>query len=99
MEHRRRLLARLLVLPADGDLESGGFGKAGGCYDSKVTSYNTGFRNLTAQVVNGPSSRASSTTSTIEPFAWRPFDGPHVGLPERYDFPWITVTPSMAKIA
>lgn len=36
-----------------GDLGHGGAGSAGGCYDTKVTSYNHGFWNLSAEAVNG----------------------------------------------
>lgn len=82
-----------------GDLADGGWGSAGGCYDSKVTSYLHGFRNLTADVVNGPSSRASSPASALKPFEWRgPMDGMHIGLPKVYDFPWVTVSPSIAQL-
>ncbi len=80
-----------------GDLRSGGSGGAGGCYDSKVTSHLTGFWDLSAEAVNGPSSRASTKGSAIEPFAWRPtVDNAtlHLGLPEVFDFPWVRVTPS-----
>jgi hypothetical protein len=77
-----------------GDLAHGGTGSAGGCYDTKVTSHNTGFWNLTAQVVNGPSSSAS-TTSDIPPFAWRATvdnTTSHRGLPPVLDFDFVTVT-------
>jgi hypothetical protein len=74
-----------------GDLAPGG--GAGGCYDSKVTSYLHGFRTLEADVVNGPSSTASSTGSTNPPFTWRPGDGLHAGLPETYDFPFVHAAP------
>ena len=76
-----------------GDLAGGGTGKAGGCYDSKVTSYLHGARELKASVVNGPSSSASAVGSTNAPFTWRPFDGVHAGLPAVFDFPWRAVAP------
>eukprot|EP00931_Biecheleriopsis_adriatica_P104277 TRINITY_DN78965_c0_g1_i1.p1 TRINITY_DN78965_c0_g1~~TRINITY_DN78965_c0_g1_i1.p1 ORF type:complete len:556 (-),score=112.29 TRINITY_DN78965_c0_g1_i1:91-1758(-) len=81
-----------------GDLADKGEGTAGGCYDSKVTSYLHGFWNLTAQIVNGPSSISSDGThgkSGNLPFEWRSKDkaDPHVGLPEKYDFDFITTSP------
>merc|ERR1712151_829013 len=70
-----------------GDLADAGNGKAGGCYDTKVTSYLHGFWNLTAEIVNGPSSSAS-TVSNNPPFAWRVSDQgmPHFGIPNIMDF-------------
>ena len=77
-----------------GDLGHGGNGGAGGCYDTKVTSYNHGFFNLSAEAVNGPSSTASADTSTNPPFAWRPNvdKTSHVGLPQVFNFPFVRMT-------
>ena len=71
-----------------------GKGRAGGCYDSKVTSYGGkgwSVRQLQARIVSGPSSTASMEGSVLAPFAWRPTDGVHVGLPKQFAFPWVTV--------
>mmetsp|Transcript_30716 Transcript_30716/g.80404 ORF Transcript_30716/g.80404 Transcript_30716/m.80404 type:complete len:565 (+) Transcript_30716:27-1721(+) len=76
-----------------GDLSDGGKGGAGGCYDTKVTSWRHGFFNLTCEAVNGPSSTASTRGSTNPPFAWRPSDGSHVGLPSIYNFPFTRIAP------
>jgi len=80
-----------------GDLAKEGNGYAGGCYDTKVVSHLHGFWNLTAEVVNGPSSVASDGTggkSGNAPFAWRFADEtPHVDLPEVYNFGFITTRP------
>lgn len=79
-----------------GDLEDGGRGKAGGCYDSKVTSARgAGWsaRELQARIVNGPSSTASMSGSVLPPFAWRANDSSHVGLPQTFDFGWASVGP------
>lgn len=79
-----------------GDLEDGGRGKAGGCYDTKVTSaLGDGWsaHQLQARIVNGPSSTASMTGSVLPPFAWRANDSSHVGLPRKFDFGWASVGP------
>merc|ERR1712232_1003831 len=81
-----------------GDLADNGKGRAGGCYDTKVTSYRHGFWNLSAEIVNGPTSIASDGTagrSGNAPFKWRSVDDavPHFGLPEKYDFDFITTAP------
>eukprot|EP00729_Bicosta_minor_P011971 gene11971-23531_t len=70
-----------------GDLGHGGAGSAGGCYDTKVTSYNHGFWNLSAEAVNG--------SSTNPPFAWRPTvdnKTSHAGLPNVFNFPFVRIT-------
>lgn len=79
-----------------GDLGHNNTGGAGGCYDSKVTSYANGFQHLCCDAVNGPSSTASSATSTNLPFSWRADvdkDTSHVGLPETYNFPFLRICP------
>ena len=38
-----------------GDLRSGGNASAGGCYDTKVTSYKYGAMQIKAEAINGPS--------------------------------------------
>ena len=76
-----------------GDL--GKNGKAGGCYDTKVTSAVTGAHDLAADIVSGPTSRASSTTSLLTPFQWRQQDGSHIGLPFVFDFPFVRVQPEV----
>jgi hypothetical protein len=74
-----------------GDLESGGQGGAGGCYDTKVTSSKL-FSKLTCEAVSGPSSIASSPLSSVlPPFAWRPSDTNHHGLPAKYAFPIVEI--------
>lgn len=73
-----------------GDLGEGGKGGAGGCYDTKVTSSKL-FAKLTCEAVSGPSSTASSPESALPPFAWRPSDTNHLGLPAKYDFPFIKI--------
>eukprot|EP00933_Yihiella_yeosuensis_P021248 TRINITY_DN16861_c0_g1_i1.p1 TRINITY_DN16861_c0_g1~~TRINITY_DN16861_c0_g1_i1.p1 ORF type:complete len:581 (-),score=106.92 TRINITY_DN16861_c0_g1_i1:191-1861(-) len=80
-----------------GDLGKNGEGFAGGCYDTKVTSYNNGFWERKAEIVNGPSSTSSDGThgkSENPPFEWRANDAntPHFGLPEKYDFDFITTS-------
>lgn len=78
-----------------GDLGKNGTSGAGGCYDTKVTSFNHGFWNLSAEVVNGPSSTASAATSVNPPFAWRAVADnhtSHAGLPVTFDFPFVRVT-------
>merc|ERR1740130_1589884 len=74
-----------------GDLAKNGEGGPSGCYDTKVTSHLHGFWNLSAEIVNGPSSVSSDGTggrSGNPPFKWRSMDNavPHFGLPEKYDF-------------
>eukprot|EP00038_Savillea_parva_P007022 m.167351 g.167351 ORF g.167351 m.167351 type:complete len:562 (-) comp12814_c0_seq1:149-1834(-) len=76
-----------------GDLGHDGQGGADGCYDTKVTSWRHGFFNQTCEAVNGPSSKASSKVSTLEPFAWRSSDSNHVGLPAVYDFDFVSIAP------
>lgn len=80
-----------------GDLAKSGTGKPDGCYDTKVTSARTGFATLAAEVVNGPSSSASSMLGNGEgyaPFRWRPADNhTHDGLPAVYNFGFVSVRP------
>lgn len=69
-----------------------------GCYDTKVTSYSHGFWNLSAEIVNGPSSIVNDGTdgkSGNKAFSWRPVDNstPHVGLPETFNFSFIYTAP------
>merc|ERR1711871_1150701 len=73
-------------LGKDGKFNDGG---AGGCYDTKVTSFRTGFRRLSALAVNGPSSSASVPGSVDPPFSWSSVPSNstlHLGLPTLYDF-------------
>jgi len=57
-----------------------------GCYDTKVTSFNFGFANQKAQILNGP-----TTSGGILPnFKWTEND-PAVGLPRIYNFSFIDV--------
>ena len=48
-----------------------------------------------ADILNGPTSGAYTGQSALPPFQWsRGFDGsPHAGLPDRYDFGFITTEP------
>ncbi|CAE8581208.1 unnamed protein product [Polarella glacialis] len=81
-----------------GDLADNGRGGAGGCYDTKVTSFRHGFWDLAAEVVNGPSSTSSDGSGGLSgnpPFSWRPSDSmPHRGLPQTYAFDFLTTRPS-----
>ena len=79
-----------------GDLAAGGTGRAGGCYDTKVTSFLHGALQLRAEAVSGPSSRAS-TDSQYAPFAWRPAvdnTTTHAGLPQTFDFDFVKMAPA-----
>jgi hypothetical protein len=81
-----------------GDLANNGHGQPSGCYDSKVTSYLHGFWNLSAEIVNGPSSTSSDGTGGLSgnpPFQWRSsFNATrHYGLPEKYAFGFIPTAP------
>jgi hypothetical protein len=69
---------------------------AGGCYDGKVTSWKHGFFNASAEVVNGPSN-GDVTYGALPPFTWAgPFANiTHEGLPEVYDFDWVSTAPSI----
>ena len=76
-----------------GDLKSKG-ASPGGCYDTKVTSYNYGAKELKAQAINGPTSKYSS--GNLPPFS---FTGEfekygHEGLPLKYDFDFVHVEPA-----
>jgi hypothetical protein len=61
---------------------------AGGCYDSKFTSAKL-FKSRSSWAINGP------TADGLPPFVWTPaFNStPHFGLPPKYDFPWVLMTP------
>ena len=70
---------------------------AGGCYDTKVTSYKNGAKDLRAQALNGPTSKYSG--GELPPFE---FTGPfnknqHFGLPTKFDFDFISVEPQSPK--
>lgn len=78
--------------------DMGPHGDLSGCIDTKVTSYMHGFWNLTAEVVNGPTSTTSDGThgaSGNAPFAWRTGDkhASHEGLPARFSFDFVTIRP------
>ena len=72
-----------------GDLKSSG-ASAGGCYDTKVTSWRNGFFDQRASVINGP----TVGDGKLPPFAWSGnfSNHPHRNLPERYDFSWVAVS-------
>lgn len=77
-----------------GDLKSKG-PSPGGCYDTKLTSYNYGAKDLKAQAINGPTSKYS--TGNLPPFS---FTGEfekyqHDGLPITFDFDFIHVEPEL----
>mmetsp|Transcript_55040 Transcript_55040/g.101876 ORF Transcript_55040/g.101876 Transcript_55040/m.101876 type:complete len:559 (-) Transcript_55040:8-1684(-) len=70
-----------------------------GCYDSKVTSHLHGFWNLSAEIVNGPTSIASDGTggaSGNPVFEWTPTEEltPHFGEPPKFDFDFVRTAPS-----
>ncbi|XP_050392205.1 phospholipase B-like 1 isoform X1 [Patella vulgata] len=70
-----------------GDLEATGAG-AFGCYDTKVTDFTMAL-NLQADIVNGP-----TLGNKLPPFQWTAqFNQSHVGLPNVYNFPFITASP------
>ena len=67
----------------------------GGCYDTKVTSFNYGAKELKAQAINGPTSKYS--TGKLPPFK---FTGEfskyeHMGLPISYEFDFVHVEPDL----
>eukprot|EP00301_Raphidiophrys_heterophryoidea_P026697 c9280_g1_i1.p1 GENE.c9280_g1_i1~~c9280_g1_i1.p1 ORF type:complete len:582 (+),score=118.61 c9280_g1_i1:45-1790(+) len=67
--------------------------KAGGCYDTKVTSYLLGAQNLTTHIISGPTTNEGS----LPAFSWlaAPFNSkPHTGLPTEYNFDWLEIHPS-----
>lgn len=72
--------------------------RAGGCYDSKVTSFNHGFWELSSEIVNGPSSTASDGAKSVlgnAPFEWTGqfANAAHHGLPAKYAFDFILAKP------
>mmetsp|Transcript_29196 Transcript_29196/g.67200 ORF Transcript_29196/g.67200 Transcript_29196/m.67200 type:complete len:558 (-) Transcript_29196:11-1684(-) len=69
-----------------------------GCYDSKVTSHLHGFWNLSAEIVNGPTSVASDGTNGASGnpvFAWtaKQDPTPHFGEPPKFDFDFVRTAP------
>jgi len=67
---------------------------ADGCYDSKVTSFNSGAMQLRAKAINGPP--RSREHGDLPPFTWydRRFSSDmHAGLPQRYVFDFIDIEP------
>ena len=61
--------------------------------DTKVTNSEL-FGQMTAHAASGPSSSASSPISVLAPFSWRPAVDEktlHIGLPQKYDFGFVTV--------
>ncbi|ROL51685.1 Phospholipase B-like 1 [Anabarilius grahami] len=60
----------------------------GGCYDTKVTDYHMA-QMFTAEAVNGP-----TTQNGLPPFSWSRFNRTaHQGLPQTYNFSFITIQP------
>ena len=74
-----------------GDLMSGP--QMFGCMDAKVTNSEL-VRSLTAHIQNGPT---RGGVDKLEPFAWTSYPEVKrpVGLPDLYDFPFITVSPRL----
>eukprot|EP00941_MAST-03F_sp_MAST-3F-sp1_P001743 g1743.t1 len=72
-----------------GDLNGG---DAEGCYDTKVTSYKSGFPHY-ASAISGPT--RGENQDTYPPFAWSEGkvyeEMPHQGLPRKYDFDFIDI--------
>mmetsp|Transcript_49674 Transcript_49674/g.118319 ORF Transcript_49674/g.118319 Transcript_49674/m.118319 type:complete len:560 (-) Transcript_49674:105-1784(-) len=69
-----------------------------GCYDSKVTSALKGFWNLSAEIVNGPTSVASDATggaSGNPVFEWtEKAKQPHFGQPQKFGFDFVRTSPA-----
>ncbi|KJE97432.1 hypothetical protein CAOG_09069 [Capsaspora owczarzaki ATCC 30864] len=66
-------------------------GSPDGCYDTKATNYARA-RLLQADALNGP----TTANSTLPAYSWSAFANlPHVGLPETYNFDFITVQPAL----
>ncbi|XP_019901890.1 phospholipase-B 81 isoform X2 [Esox lucius] len=64
----------------------------GGCYDTKVTDVHLA-RQLAAEAVNGP-----TTQGGLIPFSWSQFNSTvHQGLPQSYNFSFITMKPTLSK--
>ncbi|KAM9425887.1 phospholipase B-like 1 [Pholidichthys leucotaenia] len=64
--------------------------RPGGCYDTKVTDYQMALQ-LAAEAINGP-----TTQGGLSPFSWQFFNlTPHEGLPETYNFPFVTMKPTL----
>jgi len=67
-----------------------------GCYDTKVTSFNHGVKKLRADILNGPT---KGLNDQFPPFTWSEFpEHTHKGLPDVYDFPFITTEPTKSLI-
>jgi len=61
-----------------------------GCYDTKVTDYQSAI-SLISQAINGP-----TTSSGLPVFQWNMFpETERHGLPDKYNFTWITTAPSL----
>ncbi|KAF3853325.1 hypothetical protein F7725_014013 [Dissostichus mawsoni] len=59
--------------------------RPGGCYDTKMAVQ------LAAEAVNGP-----TTQGGLRPFSWQSFNlTSHHGLPQTYDFPFVTMRPTL----
>lgn len=62
----------------------------GGCYDTKVTDFHMA-QEFRAEAVNGP-----TTQGDLPPFSWEDFNSTaHQGLPDHYDFPFISMQPAL----
>jgi len=73
-----------------GDLYSGG-GSPFGCYDTKVADYKMAVE-MASVIINGP-----TRSHHLKPFSWNGSysDYSHVGLPETYNFDWVTTQPQL----
>ncbi|KAL4240707.1 Phospholipase B-like 1 [Mactra antiquata] len=59
-----------------------------GCYDTKVANYSMALQR-TADIINGP-----TLGTKLSPFEWtQQYKVSHVGLPQKYDFPFIQTKP------
>ncbi|XP_061822141.1 phospholipase B-like 1 isoform X2 [Nerophis lumbriciformis] len=66
--------------------------RPGGCYDTKVTDYQMALQ-LAAEAINGPTIQGG-----LRPFTWLSFNlTAHDGLPNKYNFTFITVRPALHK--
>lgn len=60
-----------------------------GCYDTKVTDFFIA-QNFTSYAVSGPTVHGKSS---LPPFVWKPYMKHHLGMPNKYDFPFVTMRP------
>eukprot|EP01121_Diplochlamys_sp_Union-15-3_P006509 TRINITY_DN1699_c0_g1_i8.p1 TRINITY_DN1699_c0_g1~~TRINITY_DN1699_c0_g1_i8.p1 ORF type:complete len:125 (+),score=22.55 TRINITY_DN1699_c0_g1_i8:589-963(+) len=65
----------------------------GGCYDTKVTSYELQAK-MISQAINGP-----TTSNGLPPFSWSSFNQTvPIGLPSTYNFDFVVMDPEWEKL-